>query len=310
MNKASIAGRVAPTFVGEPPWSWARILGALLTTLVVVALLSIQALIGGTRLVFAFPAYGVLAAAGVIGLLAFRKTKPWPDQLCLLSAVLFFGYILIRASFSPDAYLARFDIYSVLAGLVMYLLTACVLTDPKTQLIILLCLIAGGLGHVLVGAIQFHHADNWMPLAFLQRFDYGRRASGFYICPNHLAGLLEVLGLFGLSVTLWSRWPVWAKLLIGYATMMCYLGAILTGSRGGYLSVLFSLLVFLLLSFHLARAAGSALQMRIGAGALVMAALAALAPRRGIFRPAKAATRRLAKPGPAGRFAAVDPSVP
>jgi O-antigen ligase len=250
---------------------------ALVTFLVIATFLSIQALIGGSRLLFAFPAYGVLAVAGIGAIIGFRKTRPWPDQLCLVSALVFFGYILVRAATSPVEYLARFDIYSVVAGLVVYLLTACVLTDSKTRLFILLCLLGGGLGHVMVGAIQFHNADNWMPLAFLQRFDYGRRASGFYACPNHLAGLLEVLGIFGLSITFWSRWPVWSKLLIGYATMMCYVGIVLTGSRGGYLSVAMSLLVFLALSARIARAAGSALQMRIAAGALVMAAMAAIA---------------------------------
>ena len=89
--------------------------------------------------------------------------------------------------------------------------------DTKTRLFLLVFLLTAALGHVAVGALQFRNGDNWMPIAFLQRFDYGRRASGFYICPNHLAGLLEVVGLFGLSVAFWSRWPVWAKLLAGYA---------------------------------------------------------------------------------------------
>jgi O-antigen ligase len=254
-----------------------RLLVALVTFLVVAAFLSIQALIGGTRLLFAFPAYLALALAGIVGTLAYGRIRPWPDQLCLTSALVFFGYILVRSATSPVEYLARFDIYSVVAGLIIYLLTACVLTDSKTRLLIFLCLLGGGLGHVFVGAIQFHSADNWMPLPFLQRFDYARRASGFYGCPNHLAGLLEVLGIFGLSITFWSRWPVWCKLLVGYATMMCYVGIVLTASRGGYLSVIISVVVFLALSARIARAAGSTLQIRIAAGACLMALLAAIA---------------------------------
>src|SRR6201999_4096797 len=101
-------------------------------------------------------------------------------------------------------------------------------------------------------------------------FDYGRRASGFYICPNHLAGLLEILGVFGLSISLWSRWPIWSKLLIGYATLICYIGVILTGRRGGYLSTVFSLLVFAILSLRVTRAAQSALHTRIGIAGLVL----------------------------------------
>jgi O-antigen ligase len=277
VNVLSAKAPGATAFVAARASLWNRTASIVAMILVVTALLSIQALIGGTRLLFAFPAYGALAIAGVCGALTFRRTRPWPDQICLASAVVFFGYILMRAAASPVDYLARYDIYSVIAGLVIYLLTACVLTDSKTRLVILLCLLAAGIAHVIVGAIQFHNADNWMPLAFLQRFDYGRRASGFYICPNHLAGLLEVLGIFGLSITVWSRWPTWSKLLLGYFTMIFYVGIVLTGSRGGYLSVLASLVVFLILSVRIARAAGSTLQMRIGAGALVMAALAGVA---------------------------------
>ncbi len=182
--------------------------------------------------------------------------------------------MLGRAFLSPVPYLARFDIYPILAGLIVYLVTSCVLTDARTRLSILACLLAAALVHVLVGAIQFRNGDNFMLIPFLQRFDYGRRASGLYVCPNHLAGLLEVLGVFGLSITIWSRWPAWSKLLIGYATAMCYAGVILTGSRGGYLSTLASLLVFVVLSARILSAAGSSLQRRIGLAGFCLAIIA------------------------------------
>lgn len=274
MIRASAHPSADPEAAGS---AWRRIIITIVAGLVVAAFLSTQALIGGTRLLFAFPGYAMTAAAGVLGLFAIRRTRSLPDQICLVSAVIFFGYILVRASFSPVVYLARFDIYSVMAGLVIYFLTATVLTDSKPRLLILTCLIVVALGHVVVGAIQFRNGDNWMPISFLQRFDYGHRASGFYGCPNHLAGLLEVVGIFGLSITLWSRWPVWSKLLIGYVALVCYVGVVLTASRGGYLGVLMSLLVFAGLSLRIAGAAESALRLRIGAGAFVLAALAAVA---------------------------------
>jgi O-antigen ligase len=254
-----------------------RILTIVLAILLVAAFLSIQALIGGTRLLFALPAYGTLALAGVLALFLVRAPRPAPDQICLWSALIFFGYIELRAALSPVPYLARFDIYPVLAGLVVYFLTTSILTDAKVRMSIMAALLAAALAHVVVGAIQFRHGDNFMPIGFLQRFDYGHRASGFYICPNHLAGLLEVLGVFGLSITFWSRWPAWAKLLIGYTTVMCYVGLILTASRGGYLSVVGSLLVFVFLSARVLRAAAPALQARIGGAAFIAAVLACVA---------------------------------
>ena len=84
-----------------------------------------------------------------------------------------------------------------------------------------------------------------MLIPFLQRGgDYGQRASGFLVCPNHLAGFLEVVGILGLSLSCWSRWPLWSKLVVAYVTCACYAGIVLTASRGGYMSVLASLIVF------------------------------------------------------------------
>jgi O-antigen ligase len=111
-----------------------------------------------------------------------------------------------------------------------------------------------------------------MLIPFLQRFDYGRRASGFYVCPNHLAGALEVLGVFGASLVCWSRFPTWSKLLIGYITAVCYAGVLLTGSRGGYASTVTSLFVLAVLSLIVLRRAGTHLFWSIGG----ISALAAL----------------------------------
>ena len=216
------------------------------------------------RLLFSMPSYALLAVMALLTIFSIRSEKPKPDQLCLASSALFFGYILARGFLSPVDYIARADIYSVLGGLLVYLFVACVLTGAKPRIFVLLGLLAIGMVHVVIGAIQFTQGQNFMLIPFLGRFDYGRRASGFYISPNHLAGLLEVLGIFGLSIVCWSRLAMWLKLLAGYATGVCYLGLILTGSRGGYLSTMASLLVFALLSLTGLSRASAKLFWRIG----------------------------------------------
>lgn len=237
---------------------------------------TIQVLIGGTRLVFSLPAYGLLAIAGLLGVFSLRRVKPEPNQLCLFSAVVFFGYVLGRAFFSPDGYLARADIYAVLGGLLVYFYTACIFTDAKRRMFLLLFLLAIALVHVVIGVIQFHDGDNFMLIPHLHRFDYERRASGFYVCPNHLAGLLEVLGIFGLSIVWWSRYPTWVKVLVGYITGVCYLGLVLTASRGGYLSAATSLVVFAALSLWILRSASTTLFWRIGGLGVLAAAIIAM----------------------------------
>lgn len=240
---------------------WVEICCAILLA---AALAIIQALIGGARLLFSLPAYGLLAIAGLLTIFILRRPKPEPNQVCFASAALFFSYILARAFLSPVPYLARADIYSVLGGLLIYFFVACIFTKSKERMLLLSFLLALGIAHVVIGAIQFRHGDNFMPIPFLQRIDYGRRASGFYVCPNHLAGLLEVLGIFGLSIVCWSRWPPWAKLLVAYAVGVNYLGVALTASRGGYLSTVTSLLVFMALSLASLRRASSRTFWKVG----------------------------------------------
>ena len=216
--------------------------------LLLAAFVAIQVMIGGTRMVFSLPSYVCLGVVGLFAVFSLRRPKPGPSQWCLAVAAAFLAYILARAWFSPMPYLARSDFYSVLAGLIVYFYTACVLTDGKRRMLFISLLLALAVGHALVGAIQFRQGNNFMPISWLKRYDYDVRASGFYVCPNHLAGLLEALGLLGLSMVCWSRWSVGSKLLIAYATGICYVALVLTGSRGGYLSAGFGLMVFAVLS--------------------------------------------------------------
>lgn len=244
------------------------------TALIVVAFIVIQMLIGGTRLLFSFPAYAILALAALVSLFALRRTKPAPSAVCFWASVLFFGYILVRAFLSPVPYLARADIYSVVAGLVLYFTVACVLTSASARMAIAVALLVFSTAHVVIAVIQFRFGNNFMPFSFLQRFDYGHRGSGFYICPNHLAGLLEVIGIIGLSILCWSRWPAWARLIVAYATGVCYIGVLLTGSRGGFLSVAASLVIFLFLGAVLLRRAGDKVLLRTGTIAAIVLAFA------------------------------------
>src|ERR1700731_738033 len=266
--------------VVKPPASTKQLVEIIVAVLLAAAFASVQVLIGGTRLLFSLPGYGLLALTALFTLFSLRRGRPNSSQLCLLSTAVFLGYILTRALLSPAEYLSRADIYSVLGGLVVYLVVACFFTGAKERIYLIFFLLAVALVHVFIGIVQFRNDDNFMLISWLHRFDYGRRGSGFYVCPNHLAGLLEVLGVFGLSIACWSRYRLWVKLLVGYASAVCYLGLILTGSRGGYLSTVTSLVVFAVLSLWLSRRSGGPASFwRIGvfggAGAVIIAMIVA-----------------------------------
>ena len=252
-----------------------RSAGLLLAFALAAGLALLQVLIGGRGLLFPLPGYALLAAAALLGVWIVGRSRTPADTFCLYATAVFCGYIGVRALFSPG-YFARPDLLSAAGALVVYGLTTTVLTSSRARLAVVLTLLGVGLIHVMIGAIQFSQGNNFMLIPFLQRTDYyGERASGFYICPNHLAGLLEVLGIFGLALTCWGRLPLWSKLVIGYATGLCYAGLALTGSRGGYLSVLGSVLAFAIISLLILRAAYPRRWLKFGAfGATALLAVA------------------------------------
>ncbi len=225
-----------------------------LVTLLAAAFVLIQTLIGGTRLVFSLPAYGILALAAFLCAFRSAKAAAAPNRTCLGVSAAFFLYILVRAALSPVPYLWWTDFLMVLGCLVVYLVTAVHITKAQDRTIVLVVLFVIALGELLVGLRQFSQGDNWMPFGFL-RTDSGKRASGMFISSIHLAGYLEAVGVMALSCACWSAWKTWARALAGYLALLCYLGVAITGSRGGYLSSAFSLLTFAALSLWMQRRA-------------------------------------------------------
>ena len=222
------------------------------TVLFIAAILLIQGLIGGTRLVFCLPSYGILAGAALLSVFSLRQPIAKPNLSCLGATAVFFAYILARAATSPIPYLAWMDFYMVLGCLVVYLLTALYITRTRLRGAVIVALLGLAIVEVLFGLRQFKGADNWMPFGFI-RSDYGGRASGTFISSITLAGYLEAVGIFALSLAIWTTWKVWARVLLGYTALACYVGVAITGSRGGYLSSAASLFTLAVLTLWIRR---------------------------------------------------------
>lgn len=210
--------------------------------LISAALALIHALIGGTRLLFAFPAYLILAAAAILSLLSLRRKEAPASTAALLATVALAGYVVARAWVSPIAYLSWPDAYMAVACLILYLLAAVYVTQARHRLWLLGTLFAIALAHLWVGSIQHLETSNYHPLG-LERGEISRRASGLLISGNHFAGYLEAVAMLALALAFWGRVrSLWRGLSFGLA-LLCYVGVAISGSRGGYLSTAFSWVV-------------------------------------------------------------------
>ncbi|MBK7997646.1 MAG: O-antigen ligase family protein [Verrucomicrobia bacterium] len=65
---------------------------------------------------------------------------------------------------------------------------------------------------------------------------YRKRGSGTFICPNHLAGYLEMILPLSIAFTLTGRFEAMMKIFLGYATVVILAGIAVTVSRGGLLA--------------------------------------------------------------------------
>ncbi len=243
--------------------------------LVASALTFLQSLSAEKELFSSLCAYAAIAIASLIAAAAWRQ-ETRPNLCCVCASMVFVAWVVARALTSPVPYVARPDLYCVLAALTLYGLTITILAEPGRRTVLITVLLAFAVVHVLISVVQFGLGRNYdLLLPSLARVEPSERASGFYVDPDHLAGLLEVVGVLGLGVAAWSRWPSWSRVLVGYLTAACYLGLALTGSRGGYLSTATSLILFCLLSFATLRTAGAARFLKFGSIglAVIMAAL-------------------------------------
>jgi O-antigen ligase len=202
----------------------------------------IECLIGGTRLVYSLPAYGLLSIAAILTVASIRSKRTPPDPFCIISTLILGGWVLYRAFHSSDPYLARPDLFMMIGCLMTYLMTALYLnrTSGQTAMIVLLWCIAAV--EVWVGVIQFTKDRQFMLFGLIR--PTGERASGMYISPNNFAGFLVVVAVISVCLGVWSRWKLWAKVTAFYVAVFCLLGVAISGSRGGYFATIGSLLSF------------------------------------------------------------------
>lgn len=216
---------------------------------VLVALAFLEIFIGGARLLYAIPGISLVAITAILTINWKIKANPRSDHPALIASLLFAGYILIRNRFSEVEYIARLQFFIMAGCLIIYLIFTVVFARAadRNRLFLFLGILA--LLQMVPALVQFSSHDPWMPLSWAQRQDHGNwRASGFFISPNNFAGFLEVMALFAMSYAIWGRTTLLIRIILGYCALVFVAGVAISGSRGGYLSLVFGSAVLLLFS--------------------------------------------------------------
>ena len=217
---------------------------------ILAAFAILEVFIGGARLLYAVPSFVCLAVAALLTAVPVIRTNQRANGAALISALLFAIIIGVRNRFSEVEYIGRLQFFILAGCLLIYLLFSLVLTKPGDRNRFFLFLGVLALLQIVPALIQFTQKNQWMPLSWAQRLDAPSwRASGFFICPNHFAGFLEVMALIATSYAIWGRITIASRILCGYAALLCIGGVAISGSRGGYLSLTFGIVVLIVLTF-------------------------------------------------------------
>jgi O-antigen ligase len=216
---------------------------------ILVAFVLLEVFIGGARLLYAIPGVLMIAFSSFFVLSKEIKMTQRADLIALSTSLLFASYILIRNRCSEIEYIARLQFFIMAGCLLIYLIFSLVLARPVDRRGLMLFLGILALLQMIPALIQFTQGNQWMPLDWAQRQDKDSwRASGFFISPNNFAGFLEIMALFAISFTIWGRMTIITRILTGYAALICIAGVAISGSRGGYLSIVFGLTTLLILT--------------------------------------------------------------
>jgi O-antigen ligase len=220
----------------------------------VLCLVSATVLFGAATLDWAAPALCLgLALAGMwlVKLGAFRSVH-WKRSPMHLPVAAFVLYTLARYFTSPIEYEARVELLQVgLYGLI-YFSVALNLHRRRDRMVFLTVLAVLAVLESAYGFWQFARQDD--SILHLQRpAQYHGRGSGTYVCPNHLAGFLEmVLGLL-LARTALKRdrrssmeSVAITKALNVFAILIVIAGILTSFSRGGWIASFVGLGVFFL----------------------------------------------------------------
>lgn len=150
---------------------------------------------------------------------------------------------IVRYHQAPVEYAARQELIRILVYGVLFFAILDNLNRQETTQWLAFALILLGTLLSLYAVYQFLTNSPYV-WHFVKPAQYMRRGSGTYICPNHLAGFLEMILPVSLAFTLIGRFAHTTKVFLGYASLAILAGIGVSLSRGGWLATGLSLVLF------------------------------------------------------------------
>ena len=217
-------------------------------TISIVALLvfGIVLSLGGATPELLAPAFflGLLLAALCVGKLVFLREVPWKTSPMHWPVLAFLTYALARYFTAPIEYEARIEAFQVVLCTAVYFVCAGEFSTPQHRRVLILVLAGLAVFESMYGIWQALSRSDAI-FHWVRPSTYQGRASGTFICPNHLSGCLEIiLGLVAARVAYvkaeaasFER-SMLVKVGLIYAVVVMAAGIAFSQSRAGWLATI------------------------------------------------------------------------
>jgi len=228
--------------------------GAMTTVMALVVFFAALPL-GGVNPILLTPAFGLVIVLCVlwVGRILAIKDLTWNRSPMHWPMLLFLAYSIVRYCTSPFEHEARNELFQIgLCGLLFFVASQQFhRRQDRSAFIVTLAVFA--VFQSAFGMWQaFSHSD---AIFHWERPEgYNGRGSGTFVCPNHLAGFLElILGLLVARAVIVRRESqsiersAIFKILIIYAAVMAVAGILVTLSRSGWVASVIGLSTLLFL---------------------------------------------------------------
>ena len=186
--------------------------------------------------------------------------------LCLLGI----GLVQLMLHLTANPYLTRGELLKLISYFIVFFLTAQVFRERADLMMLAWFLVFLGFAVSLLGIIQHFTAEG--KIYWFRELTAGSDPFGPFVNRNHFAGFIELVLPVGLALLVFRGLHSDAFSMVGLLTIVPLGALILSGSRGGIVSLAFELGVLALLARSRKRPEGP----RIAAIAIVGLAAAAL----------------------------------
>ena len=213
-------------------WCENAVLGLVLSILV-FSPLAFGAVLPQHFVVVQWMTVGILIAWAVRFFINPKHRLLWPP-VCW-PVLLFVAYAVWRYLAADVEFAARQEFIRVLVYAVIFLAVINNLHRQETTHIVGLVVIFVAMAMSLYAIYQFLTASDYA-WNMLKPEGYRKRGSGPFICPNNLAGYLEMVLPMAVAFTVAGRLEIVMKVFLGYAALVIFAGLGVTVSRGGWLA--------------------------------------------------------------------------